>query len=38
LADAVARLKAESDARTIRHVAAPQAAVTPEDGQEMHAY
>ncbi|HWE36687.1 MAG TPA: threonine--tRNA ligase [Isosphaeraceae bacterium] len=38
LAEAVSRLKAEADARTIRHVATAQAAVTPEDGQEKHAY
>ena len=38
LADAVARIKAESDARSIREVAPPPAAAEPEDLGEKHAY
>jgi threonyl-tRNA synthetase len=37
LAEAIARLKAEADARTIRHVAAPPPAPAPDEG-EQHAY
>ncbi len=38
LADAVAQLKAESDARSIRHVAAPAASAAVEETAEKHSY
>jgi threonyl-tRNA synthetase len=38
LAEAVARLKAESDSRAIRQVAPPVAPAEPADEQEKHAY
>jgi threonyl-tRNA synthetase len=38
LGTAVAQIKAESDARTIRQSATPPAPATSEEGQEKHAY
>ena len=35
---AVSQIKAESDARAIRHVAPPAAPAEPEDAGEKHAY